>query len=118
MKKLSSILHTAYMNVADGFKKSTRTVHEINRENFAEVRADAKANFQKATEPDPDFQRFREAKGLRGKIKVIWASIVAGAAENTAKETARRNEAQSFSSYKEMLETQRENRQATINGSM
>jgi len=128
MKKLATILIALCLGMAalalpasagpvmDGLKESTRTVHEINKENFAATKADAKENFQKATAPNPDFQRFLKAKGLGNKIKVIWENIVAGAAENTAKEIARRNEIQSFNSYKELLEKQRESRQATING--
>ena len=100
--------------VAEGFAESTRAVHEINKENIAGVKADTKANFDEATKPNPDFEKFKNAKGLGNKVKVIAENIKEGAKENSEKEKERREEIQSHESYKTLLEEQRTKRQATI----
>jgi len=97
--------------IADDMAESTRTVHEINKENIAAVKAETRANFDEATAPTPALVRFREAKGFGNKIKVIVESIVEGARENTKKEEVRRAEIQSHESYRALLENQRANRQ-------
>ena len=103
--------------IADGFAESTRNVHEINKENFAAVKADTKANFDEATAPNPDFVKFTEAKGLGNKVKVIAENIKEGAAQAAIQERERREEIQSHESYRVGLEEQRARRQATIKGS-
>jgi hypothetical protein len=102
--------------VAEGFAESTRAVHEINKENMAAVKADTKANFEAATTPDPGLVKFKQAKGVGGKVKAIAENIKEGAAANSEKERARRAEIQSHTTYKTGLEEQRTRRQATIAG--
>ncbi|MCL2817667.1 MAG: hypothetical protein FWD39_04695 [Clostridiales bacterium] len=100
--------------VAEGFAESTRTVHQINKENLAAVKADTKANFAEATAPDPGFEKFKEAKGFGNKVKVIAENIKEGARENSEKEKERRTEIQSHDSYRTLLEDQRAKRQAVV----
>ena len=95
--------------VAEGFAESTRTIHEINKENIAAVKADTKANFEAVTTPDPGLVKFKQAKGISNKIKVIGQNIKEGAAENSKKENARREKIQSHESYREILTNQRIN---------
>ena len=102
--------------VADGLAESTRAVHEANKENFNAVKVDTKANFDAATAPNPDLEKVKQAKGLGGKVKAIAENIAESAQENTEKEKARRADIQSHSSYKTLLENQREQRQNTIGG--
>ena len=100
--------------IADDLAESTRTVHEINKENIAAIHADTIANFAEATTPDPGLEKVKQAKGLGNKVKQIAENIVDGAKENTEKEKARLAEIQSHESYKTLLEEQRVNRQRTI----
>lgn len=101
-------------SITEGFAESTRTVHEINKENFAAVKADSKANFEAATAPDPGLEKVKQTKGLGNKIKIIGENIIEGAKENTEKEWEHRTEIQSHESYKTLLEEQRTRRQETI----
>lgn len=103
--------------IAGDLAESTRTVHEINRENIKAVHADTKANFAAATTPDPDFEKFKQAKGLGNKAKVVVENIKEGARENNAKERERRAEIRSHESYRTLLDDQRTKRQETITGS-
>lgn len=102
--------------ITEGLVESTRNMHQINKDNLAAVKADSKSNFKAATEPDPDFVKFKEAKGVGNKAKVVIENIKEGAAENSAKEKERRKDIQSHASYKDMLEDQRIERQKTIKG--
>ena len=52
-------------------KESAKKQHEIDKENFDAVKADSKARFEEAKKINPDFQEFKEAKGLVGKAKVV-----------------------------------------------
>lgn len=94
--------------IVNGLVESTRTIHEINKENFAAVKADSKADFKEATARDPVFEQLRLTKGLGNKIKVIAENIKAGARENSEKEKIRRAEIQSHESYKALLEGQKD----------
>lgn len=103
--------------IAEDLVESTRVVHEINKENIKAVHADTKANFAAATTPDPGFEKFKQAKGLGNKAKVVVENIKEGARENSAKESERRAEIRSHESYRTGLEEQRAKRQTTIRGS-
>jgi hypothetical protein len=100
--------------IAGDLAESARTVHEINKENLAAVKADSKANFEAAATPDPGFVKFKQAKGFKNKISVIAENIKEGANENSAREKERRAEIQSHDSYRTLLEEQRTGRQAVI----
>ena len=112
MTEKKSVLGT----IKEGFAESTRNVHEINKENMAAVKADAKANFKAATTPDPSFEKFKQAKGLGNKIKVIGQNVKESAAKASEKEEERRAEIRSHEAYKTILEEQRNSRQSIIKG--
>ena len=100
--------------IVDDIAENTRAVHEINKENFAAVKADTKANFKNATVPDPGFEKFMQAKGIGNKAKVVVENIRESAKENSDKEKARRAEIQSNDPYRTVLEDQRTGRQDII----
>ena len=84
----------------DDIKESAKKQHEIDKENFEAVKADSKARFEEAKKVDPDFQEFKEAKGLKAKAKVV-----AQHAARNGKKIAEENR----ENYKQMIEEQREN---------
>ena len=96
--------------ITGGFVESTRAVREINRENMAAVKADSKALFEEAKTPDPGMVKFKEAKGLGNKARVVAECIKEGAAEASENERERRSEIQSFDAYRELLEGARAGR--------
>ena len=51
--------------VIDDMKESAKKQHEIDKENFAAVKKDSKARFEDATKLNPDFEEFKDAKGLK-----------------------------------------------------
>ena len=101
--------------VAEGFAESTRTVHEINREHMATVKANSKALFEEAKQPDPDLVKFRKAKGLGNKVKVISESIKEGMAEASEIERERRADIQSHEVYRAVLNGSGTGVQAIVN---
>jgi hypothetical protein len=103
--------------VVEGFAESARTVHAINKENLAAVKADSKANFEAVTASDPGFEKFKQAKGFMNKVKVIGENITEGAKAASEKEKELRAEIQSHEAYRTILEDGRGRRQATIAGS-
>ena len=94
--------------ITGGFAESARAVREINRENMAAVKADSKALFDEAKTPDPGMVKFKEAKGLGSKVKVVAECIKEGAAEASENERERRAEIQSFDAYRALLDESRE----------
>lgn len=90
----------------EDMKESARKQHEIDKENFNAVKADSKARFEETKKVDPDFQEFKDAKGLKEKAKVVISHI-----ERDGKEIAEKNR----EDYKKMLEEQRKNMNDTIN---
>ena len=94
--------------VVEGLAESTRAVHEINKENFAAVKTDAKEN-------NPQFDEFLHTKGIGNKAKLVAENIKSGAAQTAEQTRERRAETQSHENYRVMLEEQRAARQATIN---
>jgi len=100
--------------ITEGFMESTRAVREINKEHWAAVKADSKAVFEEAKTPDPGLVKFRQAKGLGNKIKVIGQNIREGTAANSEKEKERRAEIMSFDSYRTLLDEQGAGRQAVM----
>ena len=100
--------------IMQGLKESTRAVHEINKENIAAVKADTKALREEATAPHPGMADFKQAKGLSGKARVVVENIKEGAKIAKEDEKAFRKEVQSHEAYRELLENQRAERQATV----
>ncbi|MBQ2872712.1 MAG: hypothetical protein IJE89_01780 [Bacilli bacterium] len=84
----------------DDMKESAKKQHEIDKENFEAVKADSKARFEEAKKTNPDFQEFKDAKGLAGKAKVVLSHM-----ERDGKAIAEENR----ENYKKMLEEQRQN---------
>jgi len=101
--------------VVDGFAESTRTINEINKENIAAIKADSKANFEAAAAPNSGLVKFKEAKGFGNKVSTIFSSLKEGAEISSAKEQERREEIQSFDSYKAILGSQRASGRHAIN---
>ena len=83
----------------DDMKESAKEQHKIDKENFEAVKADSKARFEEAKKVDPDFQEFKDAKGLKEKAKVVGKHAV-----RNGKKIAEENR----ENYKKMLEEQRE----------
>lgn len=94
MKEEKSFLGKAI----DDMKESAKKQHEIDKENFNAVKADSKARFEEAKKVDPDFQEFKDAKGIKAKAKVVKEHIV-----RDAKKVSEENR----ENYKKMLEEQR-----------
>ncbi len=101
--------------VWNDLKESTRNFHEINKENLKAVHADDVQNFKNATKPDPNFQEFKETKGLKDKARVVIKHIKEGAKLNSEKEAQKREEIKSHRNHEAMLEQQRLNHQNSIN---
>lgn len=84
----------------DDMKESARKQHEIDKENYEAVKADSKARFEEAKKTDPDFQEFKDAKGIKAKAKVVAEHV-----SRDAKKQAEKNREE----YEKMLEEQRKN---------
>ena len=80
------------------------------------IKADTKANFDATTTPDPGLVKVKEAKGFGNKVKAIGQIIKDGAREQIEINREHRAYIQSQESYATLLEEQRVNRQATIDG--
>lgn len=91
----------------DDMKENTRKQHEIDKENFAAIKADSKARFDEDKKINPDFQEFIDAKGLKAKARVVTSHI-----ERDGLKIAEENRKK----YKKMLSEQRENMNRTIDG--
>ncbi len=90
----------------DDMKENAKAQHEIDKENFEAVKADNKARFEEAKKTDPDFQEFKDAKGIKAKTKVVLEHM-----ERDGKKIAEENR----QNYKKMLEEQREKRNEILN---
>lgn len=82
----------------DDMKESAKKQHEIDKENFEAIKADNKARIEEAKKVDPDFQEFKDAKGIKVKAKVVAEHI-----ERDGKKQAEENREK----HKKMLEEQR-----------
>ena len=80
----------------DDMKENAKAQHEI----------DNKARFEEAKKTDPDFQEFKDAKGIKAKTKVVLEHM-----ERDGKKIAEENR----QNYKKMLEEQREKRNEILN---
>lgn len=90
----------------DDMKENAKKQHEIDKENFEAVKADSKARFEEAKKVDPDFQEFKDAKGIKEKAKVVVSHM-----ERDAKKISEENR----ENYEKMLEEQRQKMNETIN---
>lgn len=90
----------------DNMKENTKKQHEIDKDNFNAIKNDNKERYENAKKINPDFQEFKEAKGLKNKAKVVLSHI-----ERNGKEITAKNQ----EDYKNLLEKQRDNMKNTIN---
>jgi hypothetical protein len=97
-------------------KESTRIVHEINKENIAAEREAYRTMYAQFTKPDPDFVKFKNAKGLKSKMQVLSEIFKENCHENSEKEKEFREQIMSHETYKTLLEEQRKRREAVISG--
>jgi len=93
--------------IVDDLKESTRIVHEINKENVAAEKEAFRTRHEEVVEPDPGFEKFRKAKGLKNKTAVVGENIKEGCKESSEKERKRRKQIQSHESYRNLLEDKR-----------
>jgi len=100
--------------IIDGFKESIRNVHQINKENLAEVKEASVAIHAEAV-TNPDFEKFRQTKGFKNKARVVAENMREGCREASEKEKERRSQIQSHESYKNLLEEQRQRTEAIVN---
>lgn len=84
--------------VMDDIKADASAQHEIDKANFAAVKADSKARFDAAATPSEDFIEFKEANGLKEKAAVVGKHLARDGKER--REQGREN-------YEEMLRNQR-----------
>jgi len=100
--------------VTEGFAESTRNVHAINKEFMAEIKADSKAVWDAAKEPDPGLVKVKEAQGFGGKVKAIGENIKDGCAEASENNKEYREFVQSGEQYRTVLESSRELQRAMV----
>jgi len=99
--------------VIDGFKESTRNVHQINKENLAYVKESSSAIHAEAT-TNPDFEKFRKTKGFKNKVRVVAENMKEGCRANSEKEKERRSQIQSHESQLSHMEEESERMEAVI----
>lgn len=100
---MSEFLKNAFKDM----KENASAQHKIDHQNYEAVKADIKERFEAAKEPDPDFKEFMEADGLKEKAKVLVSHM-----ERDGKKIA----AENLEKHKEMLKSQREKINETIEG--
>ena len=100
--------------VTEGFAESARNVHALNKDHMAEIKADSKAVWDAAREPDHDLVKVKEAKGFGSKVKAIGQNIKEGAAEASENNKAFRAKVQSGEQYRTVLQTSKELQQAMV----
>ena len=86
--------------IFDDLKENTRTVHEINKQGLATQKETFRARHEEAIEPNPEFVKFREAKGLKNKMTVVAESFRESCKEASEKEKERREQIKSFEAYR------------------
>jgi hypothetical protein len=100
--------------IIDDLKESTRAVHEINKQNLAAEKAAFRARHQEAVEPDPGFEKFKEAIGLKNKMAEVAENFRESCRENSEKAKVSREQIRSHETYRLNLEEQRAKREAMI----
>lgn len=94
--------------IVDDFKESVRTTHQINKENFAAEKENARKN-------NPEFVEFWQAKGFKNKCAVVANDFRDGLNKFSEKEKERREQIKSHDNYRSLLEEQRAKTEALIN---
>jgi len=98
--------------IIDDLKESTRTVHENNKANFSAEKEAFREMYAKAIEPDPNFVKFRQTKGIKNKMRFLAENFKEDYKEISIKEKERRE--QFNDSYKTLLEDQRTKREELV----
>lgn len=102
--------------VGEGFAVTTRNVNSINGANMSGIMSDTHANHSNLSATNPGIKNIMEAKGLGNKAKAMGQNLKDGVKENIELDRQYRERVQSQEDYRILLEKQREDRQATING--
>jgi len=84
----------------DNMKENAQKQREIDKENFNSIKERTKERYEEAKKTNPDFQEFKNAKGLKEKAKVVVSHI-----ERDGKRIALENR----ENYKKILEEQQQN---------
>lgn len=84
----------------DNMKENAQKQREIDKENFNSIKERSKERYEEAKKTNPDFQEFKNAKGLKEKAKVVVSHI-----ERDGKRIALENK----ENYKKILEEQQQN---------
>jgi len=100
--------------ITEGFKESTKAAHEISKKNFAAEKAAAKERHEAYTEPHPGMAEFKEAKGLKAKAKAVIKSMGEDCQRAKEAESGFRDDAIHLRATKELLESERKNRESMI----
>lgn len=100
--------------IAEGFAESTRNVHSVNKEYMAEIKADSRAVWDAAKEPDPGLVKVKEASGLGNKVKAIGQNIKDGCVEASENNKVFRAEVQSGEQYRTILQSSKGLQQAVV----
>ena len=100
--------------IMNDLRESTRTVHEISKENLAAEKVAFKKRHTEAVELDADFVNFRQAKGLKNKMAVVAESFRENNREVSEKEKERREQIKSHDPYRTLLEEQRAKRETLM----
>lgn len=90
----------------DDMKENAQKQKQMDKENLDAIKADSKARFEEAKKVNPDFQEFKDAKGLKGKAKVVISHM-----ERDGKQIAEENRQK----QQKLLEEQRQQMNYTIN---
>ena len=101
--------------VISDIKESARTVHEISKENLAAEKEMSRMWHEKAIEPSPEFEKFKQANGLKNKTQVVIGNFKDSCKEYSEKESERRSKIKSQDFYRTLMEELRKSREAIIN---
>jgi len=99
-----------FKRIINGFKENTAAIHELNKENAADIRAATRSNYEAANAENKGITKVKEAEGSLNKFKTMFQNMGNTAKELAEEEDARREEIKNFTSYRELLEKQREKR--------
>ena len=76
-------IQSVVVKIIDDLKESTRVQHEISRQNFAAEKEAYRVRHEKATEPNPEFLKFLQAEGFKGKYNAVVEDLKASCREHS-----------------------------------
>ena len=74
-------IQSVVVKIIDDLKESTRAAHEAGKQNFAAEKEASRARHEKAIEQNPEFQKFLQAEGFRGKYNAVVEDFKASCRE-------------------------------------